>query len=113
MLSGMEAAWSGDRSGMRGFLIAALLVIVCTWPLSWIVGRFSSRRGSELALVAGIVGRAAVIAVMAYSTDRALGRGGWFVALAALFILIGIGALAMSAISIAALWLSLTGRVQD
>jgi hypothetical protein len=113
MLSGMEAAWSGDRSGMRGFLIAALLVIVCTWPLSWIVGRFSSRRGSELALVAGIVGRAAVIAVMVYSTDRALGRGGWFVALAALFILIGIGALAMSAVSIAALWLSLTGRVQD
>jgi hypothetical protein len=104
---------AGTRTGIHGFLIAALLVMVCTWPLSWIVGRFRSRRGSELALVAGIVGRAAVIAVMVYSTDRALGRGGWFVALAVLFILIGTAALAMSAVSIAALWLSLTGRVQD
>jgi hypothetical protein len=104
---------AGTRTGIHGFLIAALLVMVCTWPLSWIVGRFRSRRGSELALVAGIVGRAAVIAVMVYSTDRALGRGGWFVALALLFIVIGIGALAMSAVSIGALWLSLTGRVQD
>jgi hypothetical protein len=94
-------------------LVAALLVLLGGWALSWLVGRFSSRRGSELALVAGLVGRAAVVAVMAYSTERAIGRGGWFIALAALFILIGLGALFTGAVSAAALWLSVTGRLRE
>jgi hypothetical protein len=98
---------------MHAFFIVALLVILGSWALSWIIGRFSSRRGSELALVAGIVGRAAIVAAMAYATQRALDRGGWFIALAFLFILIGAAALLMSVVSVAALWLSLTGRVQD
>lgn len=95
---------------MHRFLAVALIIIVGVWALSWPIGRFSLRRGSELSLTVGLVARIAVVVVMTYSTAQALDRGGWFVVLAGVFILIGAGAAIMGAIVVVALWLSLTGR---
>jgi hypothetical protein len=95
------------------FLAAALLVILGGWAISRLVGRFSSRRSSELALAAGLVGRIAVVAVMVYSTEQSVNRGGWFIALAALFVLVGVGSVFTGAISAAALWFSVTGRLRE
>ena len=50
---------------------------------------------------------------MAYSSGRAIDRGGWFIALGVLFILIGVGALFTGAVSAVALWLSLAGRLHE
>jgi hypothetical protein len=64
-------------------------------------------------LIAGLVGRIAVVTVMIYSTAKALGHGGWFIALAVVFVVIGLGAIGMSVITAGALWLLVSGRAPD
>jgi hypothetical protein len=49
--------------------------------------------------IAGFVARIAVVVVMTYSTMTAIERGGWFIALAALFVLIGLGAVLTSVLT--------------
>jgi hypothetical protein len=95
---------------MHSLLVIALVAIVAGLAGGWIVGRFHSTGGAAISLAAGLVARAAVVVVMADSTFKAAGRGGWFLALAALFVLIGLGAIFTGAITAAALWLALTGR---
>jgi hypothetical protein len=50
---------------------------------------------------------------MAALTSRAIDRGGWFLALALLFIVIAASAVLLGSISAGALWLSLSGRVTE
>ena len=98
---------------MHTFFVVALVIIVSGLVCSWVVGRFHSTAGVVVSLVAGLVGRIAVVVAMTYSTLQALDRGGWFIALAALFVLIGVGAIFTSAATAGAIWLALTGRTAD
>ena len=98
---------------MRTFYAVVLVVIVGGAVASWVVGRFHSTAGTLMSLAAGLVGRIGVVGVMAYSTAESVERGGWFIALAALFILIGVGAIFMGAITAGAIWLAVTGRAAD
>jgi hypothetical protein len=95
------------------FLVASFVVIVGVGALSWVVGRFHSTAATAMSLFAGLVGRIAVVAVMAYSTVKASGHGGWFIALAAVFVVIGVGAIVTSVITAGALWLLISGRTAD
>jgi hypothetical protein len=81
--------------------------------LGWVVGRFHATSGAAFSLVAGLCGRIAVVGVMAYSAERAVAHGGWFIVLAVLFALIGVGAIFTSAVSVGALWMLFTGRLND
>jgi hypothetical protein len=98
---------------MHTVFVIALIVIVGALVLSWLVRRFSSTLGSQLSLFAGLVGRIGVIIAMVYSTVQVLRHGGWFIALAVLFVLIAAGAVVTGGITAAALWMSLTGRLRD
>ncbi len=92
------------------FLVVALVVIVGVGALSWVVGRFHAAAGTALSLVAGLVGRIAVAAVMAYSTAKAVSHGGWFILLSAVFFVIGLAAVATSVLTAAALRALASGR---
>jgi hypothetical protein len=94
-------------------LVVTGIVIVVAWLVGWLVARFHSRAGTTIALVAQILARLVVVGAMAYSTTRAVDRGGWFVVLAVVLALIGAAALVMAAVMAAALWMSLTGRIAD
>jgi len=98
---------------VHAFFVVALMIIVSGFVFSWVVGRFHSTAGVVVSLVAGLVGRIAVVGAMTYSTLKAVDRGGWFVALAALFVLIGVGAIFTSGITAGAIWLAVTGRTAD
>jgi hypothetical protein len=98
---------------VHAFFVVALVVIVGGLMLSGIVGRFSSRAGTRLGLVAGIVARLGTVVAMIYATHQTVNRGGWLIALAVLFVLIAVGAFSTGAILAGALWLSLTGRTTD
>jgi len=98
---------------MHTFFIAALAVIVGGLAISWVVGRFAPETGAQLALTARLVGHIAVVVAMAAFTSRAIDRGGWFIALAPLFILIAASAVLMGSLAAGALWLSLSGRVTE
>ena len=98
---------------MHTFFVVALVIIVSGFVLSWAVGRFHSTAGAVISLVAGLVGRIAVVGAMTYSTLKAVDRGGWFIALAALFGLIGVSAIFTSAITAGAIWLAVTDRTAD
>jgi hypothetical protein len=74
---------SGSRSGTSAGIVA-LVFIVSGFVFLWGVGRFHSTAGAVISLVAGLVGRIAVVGAMTYSTLKAVDRGGWFIALAAL-----------------------------
>jgi hypothetical protein len=63
-----------------------------------------------LAVAGRPVGRIGVVVAMTYSTVESVRRGGWCIALAALFILIGMGAILMGAITAGAIWMAVTGR---
>jgi hypothetical protein len=57
------------------FFVVALVIIVSGFVFSWVVGRFHSTAGAVISLVAGLVGRIAVVGAMTYSTLKAVDRG--------------------------------------
>jgi len=98
---------------MHLFLIVCLFVILGAVGLSLLARRFSENVGTGLSLVAGLVGRIAAAVVATGLTASAIHHGGWFNALAVLFAILGLAALAMSALSVATLVMMGTGRLRD
>src|SRR5436190_906763 len=99
----MKSDGSAGAPHVHGPIVVSLVIIVSGFVFSWVVGRFHSTAGAVISLIAGLVARIAVVGAMTYSTLQAVDRGGWFVALAALFVLIGLSAIFMSAVTAGAI----------